>query len=265
MSVRRGIRPGSLLHQGFPSHLHSIAERFFEGACGYYDSGGMHRTFVLEVAARVEISLPSKRLETNQLMRFVFEAARRDEDLMLDLLDATLHARYGGPAGLRRGLEAGRSVWTVSDDGRRLVERVTSPEQQSFDLATGPADQAAQEIAEAWENVFGLHPDPSDAWDHSIRAVECLLIPLVVPKQAKANLGHVLGSLRAAPQRVSVALGGPAGVDALVAMLGLLWPNPDRHPTPGNVRVPTEAEARSVVLLATTIVGWARNGFIELS
>jgi hypothetical protein len=34
----------------------------------------------------------------------------------------------------------------------------------------------------------------ADAWDHSIRAIEYALIPIVVPTKDKANLGFVIAS-----------------------------------------------------------------------
>jgi hypothetical protein len=50
-------------------------------------------------------------------------------------------------------------------------------------------------------------------------------------------------------------------VQALVGMLRLLYPNPDRHVGPDH-RVPTLQEAQAVVHLAVTIVHWGRDGQI---
>jgi hypothetical protein len=45
----------------------------------------------------------------------------------------------------------------------------------------------------AWTKAYGREPDASDASDHAIKAVEALLLPVVVPKQAQAKIGQVVG------------------------------------------------------------------------
>lgn len=79
-------------------------------------------------------------------------------------------------------------------------------------------------------------------------------------------MGHVIG---ARDRRGHLWRLGLPGADAgqsvapLVAMLRLMWPNPDRHGgSPEHHRVPTIEEARSVVHLAVTIVQWGREGMI---
>jgi hypothetical protein len=51
-------------------------------------------------------------------------------------------------------------------------------------------------------------------------------------------------------------------VAPLVAMLDLIWPNPDRHGNPQQRYTPSIGQARQVVQLAVTIVQWARDGQI---
>jgi hypothetical protein len=50
----------------------------------------------------------------------------------------------------------------------------------------------------------GLHPDASD---HSIKALEAVLKPTVVPNNASATLGHILGEIKARlrPTRCAVS------------------------------------------------------------
>jgi hypothetical protein len=47
----------------------------------------------------------------------------------------------------------------------------------------------------AWTKAYGREPDASDASDHATKAVEALLLPVVVPKQAQAKIGQVVGEL----------------------------------------------------------------------
>jgi Substrate binding domain of ABC-type glycine betaine transport system len=107
--------------------------------------------------------------------------------------------------------------------------------------------------------------------DHSIKAVEAVLIPLVVPGQDGAHIGHVIGQLDRQGQHWHTILkfNQPTppvnppfnSVQALVGMLRLLYPNLDRHAGPDH-RTPTLEEARAVVQLAVAIVQWGRDGQI---
>jgi hypothetical protein len=69
------------------------------------------------------------------------------------------------------------------------------PLKTAFDTTVAPGDAASREITEAWRKAYGHHADASDAWDHAIKAVEAVLIPIVVPTQAGAHIGHLIGQL----------------------------------------------------------------------
>ena len=99
----------------------------------------------------------------------------------------------------------------------------------AFRKTTAPGDAASEELGDAWQKAYGRNPDPSDAWDHAIKAVEAILIPIVVPNQAKPTLGHVIGHLDTQGHLWKLLLPGPGedfSVDPLVAMLGLMSPGP---------------------------------------
>lgn len=192
-----------------------------------------------------------------------FDEASSDEDLLLDLIDAVLHesGSWSAPtAALRELLYDGGSVWTVAAGGRAL-ERVIDPvAAEAAQAAMTPADDASAELRSAWAHAFGRSPDPSDAWDHAIKAVEALLNPIVTPTNDKATLGSIISAMRAKPSKWTHVL--PAdrdgGVEILISMLELMWPNPDRHST-GTTRPPTDIEARAVVQTAALVVSWLRD------
>jgi hypothetical protein len=113
----------------------------------------------------------------------------------------------------------------VDPAGRRLVRRVDATASAAFEQAKSPADTASEELDEAWQRAYGREPDPSDAWDHAIKAVEAVLIPIVVPNQAKPTLGHVVSHLDRHGLLWKLLLPGPNddySVEPLVAMLRLL-------------------------------------------
>ncbi|OQQ31009.1 hypothetical protein A6410_05090 [Prescottella equi] len=205
-----------------------------------------------------------------QAARVVQERALKDPELFLDAIDATLYCleNYGGFADeLRMVLETGASVWTVAPDKKSLTGVVEEEAQAVYEQATSVHDDASAELRTAWANAFGRNGDPSDAWDHAIKAVEDTLIPMVVPRKAKANLGDVLGTLgspQSSGQWQMLLPGADKSHDVapLVAMLRLMWPNHDRHGGTSPKRVPSQAEARAVVTLAATIVQWHRDSWV---
>jgi hypothetical protein len=199
----------------------------------------------------------------------VLRACGRDPRLLLDVIDSILAMGCDSELveELRGHLDAGKSVWGVAVDESGLERWVPEIESAAYEAAVVPGDAASDELVEAWNNLNGLHPDPSDAWDHAIKACEHILKPIVTPNQRDATLGNVLGQLRAEPPVVDFILRDNAlrnQVDPLETfehMLHLIWPNPDRH---GSVamRTPTLVEAQAVVQTAILVVHWARIGVL---
>jgi hypothetical protein len=214
------------------------------------------------LAARVSLT-PAASSNSSQLSQDLISACYQNEDLFLDVVDATLNYSAGSNhATLRRLLETGGSIWTVSTDGKSLVERVDATSTAAMTAATTPADAASAEIAEAWSKIYGRQPDPSDAWDHAIKAVETLLAPIVIPSNPTATLGTILSALEAKPEKWTFVLqpsGTSGGVETLAKLARTIWPNPDRHG--GNAsRKPSLAEATAAVQTALLIVQWCRDG-----
>jgi hypothetical protein len=167
---------------------------------------------------------------------------------------------------LQHHLSLGASAWKVADDRISLTRVVADEMQATLDAATSVTDEATTELKEAWANAFGRNGDPSDAWDHAIKAVEDVLIPEMMPNNTKATLGTVLGELAGqnGAQWKMVLPGNNQDheVPPLVSMLRLMWPNHDRHGGPSPKRMPSEQEARAVVTLAATILQWHREGWV---
>lgn len=122
-------------------------------------------------------------------------------------------------------------------------------------------DAVSSELELAWSLTYDRSPDPSDAWDHAIEAVEELLIPIVVGAKSKATLGDVAGELKANPSRYSFDLQSSGVLDAgqtLEALVRLIWPNPDRHGG-GPQRPLSQAESELVTQSAVYIVALCRG------
>lgn len=203
LSVRRGKREPDGPYEGMPAHLRHAAGEWLRGQFGWFSSGGMRNTLMADVAMGLRIPVRNTHV-AGGISNQIFAAIEQDDDLYLDCLDIALHLNRGSNSeGLARALQAGGSVWTVRDGRRGLERRVTEATADSYSAAIAAGDAVANELREAWSAVYGRHPNPSDAWDHAIKAIEDLLIPIVVPKVNKANLGTVAGEIRAHPDRWS--------------------------------------------------------------
>ncbi|WP_346115222.1 hypothetical protein [Nonomuraea maheshkhaliensis] len=226
----------------------------------------MNHSFMATVASTLRIRV-QRTYETGGISDQIFAALERDEDLYLDCLDVCLYlSRSANVAALKQILETGGSAWTVNDAGSGLERRVDQTAKEAFLRVASPADSASQEIAAAWAAVYGRNPDPSDGWDHAIKAIEELLIPIVIPNKSKANLGGVAGELKANPSKWSFSL--PANDvrgngETLEGMIRHLWPNPDRHGG-GAKRSPTQGEAEAVVHMAIAIIELCRGRLTKL-
>lgn len=264
LSVREGRRPARALTDTFsPAATHSLVY-WLEGEFGYritgseFDFDGL----IMSIALACDIELNPQKVWDVSLMRQLLNVVSADDDLMVDVLDATLaRGVMRGAKNLRALLLDASSAWTVKDDNRGLVRRVDPTAEAAFVDATSARDPASVELREAWFALYGVNANYSDAWDHAIKAMEAALVPVVAPNNVRATLGTVTAELEKGVKFVNFALGS---VSTLGAMTRLAWPNPDRH-AGGQSRAPEEGETSAVVHLAVTIVQWVRAGVVSRS
>lgn len=261
LSVRDGRRTPATFAEGFtPAATRSLVH-WLEGELGYRTAGSNFDFdgLILSIALVCDIELNPNRTWEESLMRQLLNIAARDDDLMLDVLDATLSKSVARTQKkLRELLRDAASAWTVTEDGRSLVRRVGRAAESAYSDAASVDDSASAELSEAWLAMYGTSPNYSDAWDHAIKAMEAALVPIVAPKNSRATLGTVTTELEKGVKFVSFALGS---VETLGAVTRLAWPNPDRHGG-GQGRAPEEDETSGVVHLAVTVVQWVRNGVV---
>lgn len=128
-------------------------------------------------------------------------------------------------------------------------------------------------MQEAWALTFGRDPNLSDAWGKAIKAIETLLKPIVLPKNDKATIGSMTSEIRQSPDKWKCKLpdreykaNGKTNVkpsiEVFIDVLATIGYQPDRHGSDQPQDV-DEATARSVLFLATTVVGWLRDGTLR--
>lgn len=173
------------------------------------------------------------------------------------------HNGHANPAELDALLERSKSAWKVGtrSGGLGLVRRVPLGVQVAADSVIARAGRAGVRLAQAWEALYGLSPNASEAYRLAILAVEDAAVPVVSRSNANATLGTVLKQIedqshwRLPMEREHV--NAPSG-EVLVGMIRMLWHGQhDRHggqpSAPGNV---SDAEAAVAVSLAVTLVNW---------
>lgn len=263
LSVRRGIRSRDEPYEGVPGHLKHPLSEWVLDLFGW-NSSYMDDELMALIASTLRIPLSGGYGPINDQ---IFAALNSDDDLYLDCIDACLHLSANPQSEkLKRILETGGSVWTVNSAGDGLERRVDATTKEASVRAMSAGDAASEELAAAWAAVYGRNPNPSDGWDHSIKAVEEILIPLVVPNQQKANLGHVAGQLKSDPSKWSFQLDANdvrTNGETLEGMIRHIWPNPDRHGG-AQKRTPTQGEVEAVVQLAIAIVELCRRKLVKV-
>lgn len=202
----------------------------------------------------------------------IVQRVRRDEELFLDVLDATLWAGRSDQRiwrTLENLLAEGGSAWRVAADHQSLERRVDDTVVQAAEAVLSmPNKSAGDHLATAWKAAYGLHPDATKAYSESIKAVEAAAAPMISPNNAKATLGTIIRDLKQAPDKWELVILGPdrapRDIASLLGMLELLWQGQsDRHggvvPT---VPIPSEA-APMAVHLAVSLVQWFQSGAVR--
>lgn len=203
------------------------------------------------------------------------EKPLRNQVALLDVIDWLLHRGKGSAETLERLLATAGHVLRVSPDGDGLVQRLDPSAWALYQHATRPQDAASDHMHEAWTLTFGQHPKPGQGWGEAVKAVECLLKPVVSPNDSKATLGKMTAAIRnghdkwtcALPSRDLKVNGHQAvkpGLEVLTDCLATIGYQPGRHGGDDTGQV-EQVTAESMVFLATTVLGWLRNGVLSLA
>jgi hypothetical protein len=252
-------------YDGVPDHLKLPLTHWVQGIFGYRSSGGMRETLIMNVASRCRIPLTDSVYGGADWQDQMLSYCHDSSETFLDVVDACLrYADNPAVSALTETLATGGSTWTVANNGKELLRRVDETAEAAFDQTVSMSDQASDELRQAWSRLYGRSPDSSDAWDHAIKAVEVVSIPIVVPSQQKPTLGHVIGEIKTNSTRWQLILGSADQADTENAILGMLqaiWPNPDRH---GNrhARSPSREETEGAVSIAIALVSIFRRSLI---
>jgi hypothetical protein len=252
-------------HAGVPDYLHRPLKRWLENVytvkhdtlAPEMDEVGLER-----LAALLRIDL--RGTDGFGMLIGIFSWTDDNDERLLDVIHYTLQIPTRMPKmwhELEVLLAYGGSMWAATSRG--LQRRVEATATEVFNAATASSDTASDHLVLAWSGAYGRNPHPASAWHHSIKALEASLQKIVCPYMETATLPFIIDQLKTG--QWNLELRGQArdyAIDPLIKMLELVWPDPNRHGSHAPESPATREEAGAVVLLAVTIVQWARNGQI---
>ncbi|MFE9099767.1 hypothetical protein [Actinomadura geliboluensis] len=271
--------PEPLWAEGIPDHIDVPIRQWLYEVLSRYD---------MATPVAVRLKLPSKILKSRDPdAELASLNDERNPMLRLEVIDATLGCLKQALRGaewvhlenfatyarqLDGILREGDSAFAVSEDWSglelRIDETLHSTYGKAVDVGETRSETAADHLQAAFAEAYGLKPDPSGAYSRAIKAVEAVANPVFLPNDPEPTLGKVRSHLDQGRHKYEMAVadrtGSPAGIDAALAMISLLWHGQrDRHeggPTSAPV---TQQAAEVAVHTAAVLVHWISSGSIR--
>lgn len=246
----------------------------------YSDGSGkvpaLNEQLVEPMCQELRIALPTLRMpetdySTGQSHLKIAMATLEGHRRPLQIADYLLaHNSNAHGKDLEAVLGRSKSAWTVGTRAGRpgLVRRVPLGVQSAADAVMVRSGRAGIRLARAWEQLYGIDPNPSEAYRLAILAVEDAAIPVVSPNNQRATLGTVLSQMEAQDDwqlPMEREHENALSSHVLVGMMRVLWHGQhDRHggqpSAPGAVSL---AEARVALNLAVGLVDWFSADLIQ--
>ena len=266
------------LHDGIPEWMYSALWEWVRSEItivkkDYATKGSVQhldRRIVEPMLQTLQIRIPDVRNSFHPIRDMIITL--QDESKDLQIVDYILaHSSRAKADKLEEILTRCKSAWTVGTrSGKRgLARRVPLGVQVGAGSVIERAGRAGKHLAKAWENLYGIQHNISEAYRLAILAVEDAAIPRISPSNQKATLGTVLRDLEnqgdwslpmtreheKAPSK-----------DVLIGMIRLLWHGQhDRHGGQEEQEPVSKQEAIVAIGLATTLVHWFDAGIVVRS
>ncbi|MFT8593506.1 MAG: hypothetical protein ABF747_07855 [Bifidobacterium sp.] len=165
------------------------------------------------------------------------------------------------------------SKWRVGkrDGNAGLVERVDPTMDEAADKAMSECGDAGELLAEAWRQLFGRSPNPTEAYNTVMRALDETTKHTLSPNNPQATLGQSLTNMRnqhwqyaiEAKEKDNLKPGEKShNVDGGVIqlMLRTIMENHDTRHAAGEI---TSEQARSAIFLAVPIIQAFHDGLVS--
>ncbi len=250
--LRAGVSPALL-----PSLLDWVQDQYIQSQY----TGSVYIDALRRLERRLDRTLPDTVHE-------LVAAFRGSPTFLLDAIDVALttSADSDEATELSGVLYEARSVYAVGVDesGDYELQFRQPPElTATVEAATGSSGSASRHLRQAWSNAFGREPEPTAACDEAVRAIEAVAAPVVSPKDQLPTLGKMIAAMRDAPHKWTTDSNASDNINAVIAMMDLVWKGYRRH---GDPEQPAEATAATAQMLAQTaalLVHWFQSEHIR--
>lgn len=163
-------------------------------------------------------------------------------------------------------LHEGGSEWRVGTraDNPGLEKRVPQGVVDSAEAIMASTSTAGALLSEAWHAAYGRSPDPEEAYEKAIKAVEEAGTGVVSPKNVRASLGTMARDMEN-QKDWALPLGDDPkhpSADVVYRMVQSLWAGQESRHGGNGYRKPTPAEAEAAVLLAVPLVQFFSAGLV---
>jgi hypothetical protein len=165
-------------------------------------------------------------------------------------------------------LQKAGSIWTLAPDREGLSRRVLPEAQAAAAQVVEGGTREGVLIGQAWRHIYGREPNPTAGFDKSVRAVEAVACPAIIPNDRDATLGRAIGTLKNRPPGKFGSVFRNARnmdpLDGVVGLMELLWTNNyARHASDPDVPVDvSQPEAEAALHAAVTLVQWFQRRFV---
>lgn len=166
---------------------------------------------------------------------------------------------------LGRVLRDGRSVYQVGElpNGTYgLVRRVDEASARRAEYVMGADAIAVAHLRRAWQLMYQRNPEPGQALNEAVLALESSGRSIITPTDREATLGKMITALRDKPEKWSVAVGT---TEQVCDRLSAIWSRQPRHggDEENPVAPATPELAEAAVHEAVTLVHWFRSGLFQ--
>lgn len=217
---------------------------------------------LLALAMKVEIPKQQRRFETFM--------AKWEDSLLVTALDWFLyHNDYAAARSndLKTILDVGRSEWKVTafeDGSPRMTRRIPHGVEEFTASIVERTGAAGSLLAEAFNAVYGSHPNPDHAYGLSVKAVETLACPKFLPSSTRATLGAVYAHLERKDVHLPLRDANAPDKELVVAMMRKLFLGAERHGSETYEHVSLEG-AKTALSLAAALLSMLHEDVIVVS
>lgn len=194
-----------------------------------------------------------------------------DDDELVSAMDWMLYFNIHGAKrdaqDLKMILDLGRSEWTVSlldPDAPRVARRIPSGVEAAYEDIVSKTSAAGSLLAQAFNAVYGASPNSDSAYSLSVKAVETIACPKLLPLSPRATLGTVISHLGNKDVSLPLLEGHVPAKELILGMMKKLWAGGERHGSETYQHVTIDG-AKAALALAFSLVSLLHEDVITVS